>query len=462
MRAELLLGLAVVVGAPAWAEDDDAWLEPMTLDAGFAEDGGPANGWTFGWHGYVRMPVRWVDSPTGERHPYLVDDHYTESGFAYLPVNETEWAELALSAEKGRTRLVAGLFASELSDWAEQPSKGHSTPATAFAEHTWETEPVDVRLRVGMFWERMGYFDAYDTYLFGRTHVGGASIQARVLDTGYAQVGFGTHARTQVRGFSPLAWAVVGADLGWIDLGLYYVDTWTDDDDDQFDDSFQSGELTVMGADLKLQIPYFGRLHGAFAFYDARKTEFIGESVELLHSAGGNNLRQNFLGNLENGTGEIQVTAVDLTWQPKRSLAPLSRPAARMLDGLDVRLFGMSAHVATPHERSEASDEFKNDRVYFKWGGELFYRAIATGVHQPFVALRYDRVVLDTDHESISFRVVTPRLGVTPTPGFDVFVAYSSYDYGDGLKPRRDVLNRVGEDTRPDEHVFKLQAEVSW
>ena len=450
MGAELLF--ALLLAAP----------EALPLQTTYAEDGGPANGWSFGFHGYVRMPVRWVDSPTGERGPYLVDDHYTESGFAYLPVNETEWAELALSAEKGRTRVVAGLFAAEFSDWAEQPSKGHSTPATVFAEHTWETAPVVVRLRAGMFWERMGYLDAYDTYVFGRTHVGGASLHVDVLDVAYVRGGFGAHARTQVRGFSPVTWAVVGGDLGWVDLGLYYVHTATDDDDDQFDDSFQNGELSVLGAELKLAVPYVGKLHGAFAFYDAQKTEFIGESVELLHSAGGNNLRQNFLGNLENGTGEIQVTAFDLTWQPKRTVAAFAPDAAAHLAGLDVRLFGMSAHVATPHERKEPSDEFKNDRVYFKWGGELVYRAVPLGLSEPFVALRYDRVLMDADHESVAFRVLTPRVGVTPTDGFDVFLAYSNYAYGDNLKPRRDVLNRVGEDTRPDEHVVKLQAEASW
>ncbi len=448
---------ALLVCASAWAGD-----EPMELHTRFTEDGGPSDGWAFGWHGYVRMPVRWVDSPTGERHPYLIDDHYTESGFAYLPVNETEWAELALSAEKGRTRLVAGLFASEFSDWAEQPSKGHSTPATAFAEHTWETQPVVLRLRAGMFWERMGYVEAYDTYLFGRTHIGGASAALRALEVAYLRAGFGVHARTQVRGFSPVGWVVIGGDLGWLDVGLHYAKTWTDDDDDQFDDSFQSGELSVLGAELKVAIPYVGKLHGAFAFYEASKTEFLGDSLELLHSTGGNNLRQNFLGNLDNGTGEIQVTAFDLVWQPRRTLALVSRGAADALDGLDARLFGMSAHVATPHDRAQPTDEFKNDRLYLKWGGELFYRAVPTGVTQPFVALRYDRVVTDSDHESLSFRVLTPRLGVTPTAGADFFLAYSRYDYGENLKPRRDVLNRVGEDTRPDEHVFKLQAEVAW
>jgi hypothetical protein len=406
--------------------------------------------------------VRWVDGPQGTRKPYLIDDHYTESGFAYLPVNRTEWAELDLVARRGESRFVAGLFASEFSDWAEQPSKGHSTPAFAFAEHTWRPDPLQIRLRGGMFWERMAYFDAYDTYVLGRTHISGLMVDARAFDVGYVKAGFGAHARTQVRGFSPLAWAVAGADLGWMDLGLYALHTSTGDDDDQFDESFEKGSLTVYGADLKLAVPHVGPLHAAFAYYDAEKVEFLSESLEVLNSMGGNNLRQNFLGNQDTGTGEMQIFALEMTWQVSRTLRLIDGAVAKAMRGLDVRLFGMHAHVATPHERASITDEFKNDRVYFKWGTELFYRPVFTGFSQPFVALRFDRVILDTDHDSLAFRVLTPRIGITPTQGLNLFASYSNYTYGDNLQPRRDVLNRAGEDTRPDEHAFKLEAEVAW
>lgn len=475
MRARSTSALALTLAAfalPALAQDGtpnasrtpkaEAWPAPQDLSRNFTEDG-VDHGWTFEWHGYVRMPVRVVDSPKGDREPYLVDDNYTESGFAYLPVNETEWAEMNLEAHFGESRFVAGLFAAQYSDWSEQPSKGHSTPAYAFVEHTWRPDPVVVQMRAGMFWERMGYVDAYDTYVIGRTRQSGLQVDIKAFDLAYLRMGFGAHARTQVRGHAPIGWAVLGADLGWLDVGLHAVHTWTNDDDDQFNESFRRGSMTVYGADVMAAVPFVGPLHLAIGFYDADKIEFLSESLEVLHSIGGNNLRQNFLGNQNEGTGEIQNTALELTWNVHRTVAAFaSEQTARKFEGLDLKLFGMRAHVATPHERTDIADEFKNDRVYFKWGAELFYQALPTVLHQFYASVRFDRVILDTDHEALSFRVWTPRLGVRPNKGMDVWLSYSSYAYGDLLQPRREVLNRVGEDTRPDEHVFKLQAEMAW
>ena len=67
------------------------------------------------------MPIRFIDAPLGDREPLLIDDNYRESGFNYLRINETEWVELALSAERKKTRFVAGILAESLSDWSEQP-----------------------------------------------------------------------------------------------------------------------------------------------------------------------------------------------------------------------------------------------------------------------------------------------------------------------------------------------------
>ena len=104
----------------------------------FAEDGGTSD-WQFNWNGYARLPLRLVDGPHGKRGPYLIDDHYTQSGFGYLRVNEREWVEFFLSAEQGPTRLVLGLQTSELSDWGfgdgQEPSP-RTSPALAFVEHT--------------------------------------------------------------------------------------------------------------------------------------------------------------------------------------------------------------------------------------------------------------------------------------------------------------------------------------
>ena len=45
-------------------------------------------------HGYARMPL----STQGTREPYLVDNDYYLSGFAYTRLYEPDWSELFLLA----------------------------------------------------------------------------------------------------------------------------------------------------------------------------------------------------------------------------------------------------------------------------------------------------------------------------------------------------------------------------
>ena len=79
-----------------------------------------------------------------------------------------------------------------------------------------------------------------------------------------------------------------------------------------------------------------------------------------------------------------------------------------------------------------------------------------------FFAFRFDRVILDRDYESRSFRVVTPRVGVTPAPGLDIFLAYSRYWYGDNIRLRPNQIPGDLSVTQPDERVMKMQAQVRW
>ena len=149
----------------------------------FSESELPDSEWRFGWRGYIRMPVRAHGTPTDARPAYLVDDNYYLSGFAYTRVNETEWAELFFNAQKGKTRAVVGMFASQFSDWSETTLKGQSGLATAFVEHEWTTADwLDIGVRAGMFWDRFGFVEPYDTYLFGRTHAGGLALNFKFID----------------------------------------------------------------------------------------------------------------------------------------------------------------------------------------------------------------------------------------------------------------------------------------
>lgn len=466
------LSVALVLGtlllAPTLSAAQESEFSDMEHQPSFSENKlqKPSSDWKFDWHGYLRMPVRFHGSPLDARPPYLVDDDYYLSGFAYTRVNETEWAEFFLNAQKDKTRLVVGLFSSKFSDWSETTLQGQGGVATAFVEHEWDFGDDSyllskVGIRAGMFWERFGYINAYDTYLFGRTHAAGLALQLTLADSWMLRGGYGAHADVinANQGFTPVAWARFGFAKRWLDAGLYALKTWTTDSKREFS-IVEDGDLRVLGADLRATVPYLGPIHLGVAHYKAKNVLFLANSFELLHSTGGRGLTTHFFGpDSESGTGEILVTSFDVNWQPWRSVGGGS--AEHILRPFSLRFFGMSAWVLSEQQSDDPSVN-RHDRHYFKWGSELMYRPKSENLKWLFGGLRYDRIILDMDHESLSFRMITPRIGVTPTQGMEIFLSYSKYFYGDNIRLRPNQVPGDLSVTQPDDSTFKLQAQVSW
>ena len=445
----------------------DEWPARLTVERPvFGEDehaDDVSPDWRLTFHGYARMPLAWYGA--AQRPAYLVDSDYFLSGFNYTRVAEREWAELFVGAQKNRTRFVVGLFASQLSDWSETSLQGQGGIATAFVEHTEPLTPdLDVGVRAGMFWDRYGHLPRYDTYLFGRLHVAGVRLSGRLFDRFYLRTGFGAHADvvSSNQGFTPAVWASLGVDLGWLDVGLHAFEVWTSDSEREFA-IIENGSLTVLGADAHVALDSIGRLYLGLAHYDADQVVFLANTLELLHSTGGRGLTENFFGlDSQNGTGSVIAGAFELAWEPGRTLAAVSgADAARALRGLELRLFALTAHVKSEQASPDPLAN-RDDRTYFKWGGELFWRPRFGDFDAVYGALRYDRVVLDTDHDSMTYRVLSPRIGVTPMTGLDLFVQYSRYAYGDNVSLRPNQIPGDISVTQPDGHAFKIQAEVAW
>ncbi len=445
-------------------------LDPVLISRPrFSEDGTglPSVGWKIGFHGYARMPLRFKGGFAAPRPPYLVDDNYYLSGFGYTRVNESEYAELHFSFEHEWTRFVVGIHASQFSDWSETTLQGQQGIATAFVEHTWLIVPeFKLGLRAGMFWDRYGYSAPYDTYLLGRMHVAGARIHARAFDMFFARAGFGAHADliNANQGFTPAAWLNGGVDLEFLEASLFYASSWTKDSEREFS-IVENGSISVTGAEVRAGIPYVGSFWSSLAFYRARSALFTAPALELLHSTGGRGLTQNFLGqDSDNGTGEFLVGSFTLTWEPERALAAAAGArTGRYLRGLDINFFGMFAQVAS-NQASENPFENFHERLWIKWGFEPVYRPPFKYLDWMFVGLRYDRVILDKDHESLSFRAITPRFGVAALdePKLEIFVAYTSYSYGENVRLRPNQIPGDRSVTTPDENVFKLQAQIVW
>ena len=438
------------------------------------EDETTVGGWTLDFNGYARLPLMISGGITGDRRPYLIDDQYFNSGFAYTRVSEREWVELFVSASKGNTRIVAGLFTSELSDWAQDAlPKGQKGIATAFLDHRWEPmSKLTIDARVGVFWERLGYIEAYDTYLIGRTHIGGGRLSIKAWDHAYLRVGYGAHKGdpTNRRGFTPMHWAVAGAQWRWLDVAAYYVHTSTADDEyvGELQEVLSREEafVKVWGGDVYARIPYVGQLALGVAYVDAENADFLGDAHELLHTSGGGPTfgLSRYLG--KPATGEILATHFEFAWRLRESLRPFGDRIAGIIGLSELKVFGMSAHVVTDNQNTNPTENY-HDRMWLKWGSEFTYRplSIAPGW---FAGFRFDRVILDSDYDSLSFRVISPRVGFSPIPNFDIFASYAFYEYGDNIKLQSDGLfadnpnTYVGKDGPPDETVFKLQAQARW
>ena len=432
-------------------------------------------GWKIDLSGYARLPLMISGGVTGERRPYLIDDQYFLSGFAYTRVSEREWVELFMSAQKGATRIVTGFFTSELSDWAQaELPKGQKGIATAFIDHRWEPHAkLKIDARAGVFWERLGYIDAYDTYLFGRTHIGGGRLKLEAWDTFYMRVGFGAHQGDPVRerGFTPMRWVVLGAKWRWLDVATYYVKTSTQDgeyDSGELQDVLSRDEsyIEVMGADVYATIPRFGQASFGISLVDAANTLFLGNAHELLHTSGGgvNGLKSRYFG--EPGTGEILAMNFDIKWRLRDTFKGANKKVKRALGRSELRFFGMSAHVVS-YGQNETPDLNYHDRQWFKWGAEGVYRPMNL-LKGWFVGARFDRVILDTDYDSLAFRVFSPRVGFSPLPSVDLFASYAYYTYGDNIRLDSPQLRNDGPTSYrlingpPDETVFKLQAQARW
>jgi len=425
-----------------------AAIEPITTTetVGVARTepapGVEAGGVKFELHGYARMPLSANSTP---REPYLVDNDYYLSGFAYTRLYEPDWSELFLSAKKGDYKAEFGLFASLYSDYASARLENQLgiAQASVTAGNFLDQKGLDVQL--GVFWDRFGYVEPYDTYVFGRTHQGGVKVAYALPRGARIQAGIGIH-QAQIQqnlGLTPIAHVAgsypVVKDLT---LGVYVVRTWTRDRRQL--SPIQDGTMYVAGIDARYKLPHErGSIYAAFSYYHMDKALYLAPALEVMHSTGGRGLTENFLGTdaSDDGSGHMYTLAVD---------APIA-----VTEKVGVRAFGMATWVRSP-QRDEMDPLINRDRrMYLKWGLEPSYKIVP----KLAVSARFDRVILDLYDAENSFRVLSPKLSFPLDTWGEIFFMYSHYWYGDKVHLRS---GQVPLETMPDANVFKLQAQVRW
>ncbi len=423
--------------ATAEPTESAAVEEAAAQDAASLEAGGVR----FELHGYARMPLAAQGTP---REPFLVDNDYYLSGFSYTRLYEPDWSELFFSAQKGDYKAEFGIFASLYSDYAapELENQLGIAQASVSAQHFLGVEPLSVRL--GVFWDRFGYLEPYDTYVFGRTHQGGVDVAYELPTGGHVNAGVGIHEAQlqQNQGLTPVAHLAGSQPVGPVEVGAYVLRSWTRDVRQL--SPIQDGTMWVAGLDARYTLPGdHGSAYAAFSFMDMEKVLYLAPALEVLHSTGGRGLTENFLGleDSDDGTGRTYTLAAD---------APV-----KIDDRFGVRAFGMATWV-----RSNQVDEMdalanRDRRMYLKWGVEPSVR-----VHpRVAVSARYDRVILDLYDKENSFRVLSPKIAFPLEQWGELAFQYSHYWYGDKVHLRAGQVPLV---TEPDANVFKLQATVAW
>lgn len=393
-------------------------------------------------HGYARMPLNLQGTP---REPWLIDNDYYLSGFAYTRLYEPDWSEIFLSAHHKDYKVQFGLFASLYSDYAttELENQFGIAQASVTAERFLGQDPLSVQL--GVFWDRYGYIEPYDTYVFGRTHQGGVKVRWDFEGGAHVQAGAGAHQERlqQNQGLTPVTHLTGAAPVtDDLVLGGYLLRAWTRDKRQL--SPIQDGTMWVAGVDARYALPRaMGQAYGALSHARAHQVQFLAPALELLHSTGGRGLTENFLGtsSSNNGTGSLTTFALD---------APV-----RIGPRAGLRVFGMATWARSDQVDTMDPIANKDRRMYLKWGAEPGY-LVNDHVR---LSLRYDRVILDVYDAENGFRVLSPRVSFPLESWGELFVMYSRYLYGDKIKLRS---GQVPLETEPDENVFKLQAQAVW
>lgn len=499
MGDEASMGGEADAGAVAEAPADPAPAPVATeADNAPADDAAPAadeepfykKGWTTEWHGYVRAPAgfsiakrRDPGVTDGDEHlqsTFLGGNHIIDNGyssFAFTRLQETEWAEILLTAKREHIAATVAL----MGWWYQFVGKGNPngavSPGLGFL--TLDTDfnlgsiKPHIALTMGAFLKVFGGTGIYDTYIFQRSHLMGEQVELTLPVSdgfkltlthgfGYGKAGIGgtpsydnddgdnTNDPTGITLAHYLA-AVMNIG-GKIDVGAYYNSSWSNDPTfhengaaiaGSFED-MRDARMRVIGADVHLRIPKAGHLWLAYSHIGVTNGWALDQGIEVMHSAGGAGIVNNYLGASDTGSGAMN----NLAWQYENSIQGIKGVGTgNAFPDLTFEGFGMMASV----KAEDVPDDEEDSLMQIKGGGDIAFWPVSW----MGLMFRYDAVNLDND---MKFKVFTPRLIFAShfLSGEQLWFQVSKYMYSDEIK------DSSGFEDGPDATVFKMQAVVGF
>jgi hypothetical protein len=429
--------------------------------------------------GYFRAPLRLSfrgrgdNTPDGQssynlHSPWLVDDDYFRSGFQYTRLQEADWSELYLNVGNKYLQGSVALMGSLYSDWARPILDNQWGIAQAYLTFNWQSEGPNLRfrmhLRAGSFWDRFGWLENYDTYLFGRTHQMGGQVRMEfeLKNPGltfFILNGVGVHqeAIESNQGLTLLNYLQAGVDIRKIaQVGFYFLDAQSHDQRQLKE--LKDATMRVVGLDARV-LTWLGRFYLGGSVISASQAQYLSPVIEVMHAWGGRGLQENYLGvEKSDGIGSLWNLAGEYTLSLRTLLNRHVPERVSFLHGGDLtfKLFGLTAYTLSQQVDPDPSVN-RDGRLSFKWGTEVLLQPLSF----LFASFRYDRVILDVQDEASAFRVYTPRIGVTMKwlLGAQIFLQYSRYSYGARVRLRP---GQVALESIPDDNAFKLQAQIAF
>jgi hypothetical protein len=473
---------------------------PDVKDTAAADDEPQKPVWDVSVSGYFRAPIMIGVSRRpnpgdvgGERHLQLshgpnrlVDGDY--NSFAYTRLEEGDWAELYVTAKRPHVEATVALMGSWYV-WAGYPNGDSGwLPAQAWVDLDTDAQLGSLRphidLKAGVFWQRWGMFEKYDTYLFGRFHQAGAALQVDVPFAGGAEArlveGFGTNRNgspSAGTGLTLLHYTHLGLKFAkLLNLGVYHNFSWTRDPslfvppatelDPAPETPGPNGEpgggtyegahaahMTVLGADIDMKVPRAGHAWLAASRVSVTNGWALPGIVEVMHSPGGLGVAENYLAWGEAGsTGSGRLDNLSALYE--NSLRGLGGAPEGSLPDVALSAFGMLAHVQRDLQPEATLDP---EVTQLKWGTDLTLKAL------PWLAaaLRFDQVDLDAGHAGQAFRVLSPRITFTThaLATESIWLQYSRYFYDDDVV----LASAPGQSyPNPDRNVIKIQANLNF
>jgi hypothetical protein len=482
----LLLALApsVAYADEDGEEDDDAGdasrlgIDPSRPRGdsllGPRQTGEDSEGYTFKFHGFLRIPMR-VGLGQSQTHapPRIPDGAYTD--WRYTNVSGGPWTELWFSYGNAKVTANVVLAAYDISDASYRDLLSQLGINQSFLTFNYPRlfgPKGGLTWNVGAFSNRYGTaarYDAgkYDTYLFGATHVAGETVSAfyEVADDMTLAVDHGVGAKLQTTPLAPgveapyLPWpgpveqgstllhhAHVGLGIGDnLTVAAHYLTSWTDDADepDELD-----GRITNVGADVKLIESRWGDAYVGYSRILSDEPLRVAGAFEAIHSFEGWNLRDNYFGPDATGTGAIDTVMFQYSFSLSRYFWA---PQEFYGQGPDLVLsaFGMYNHVTSD------DPAFTAPANKLKVGAEAVYSP------RSFlgVGLRYDRVAPDTSDGSQTFQVISPSVSIRSkfASNEEIVIGTSHYVNGDNVTP-----GYPHETLPPDKHLVRITAVMWW